>query len=471
MRRVFSSVLSVLAVAGALVVVLISVSTLATDEGSREVGREGRVAIMAEATLSAASATRNATTQAHILEQGRAAGWVTEDVVTEAVASLNAVTGEFQRRTTELIARLGEPESSSLTASSAAFISSTRGVITALTSGIDTPVPRVTRVESDAYDAVVVDLVTARDSRVRGVLVAAESVGQAADAVRFLVVVVIPIVAMLAFRSVLRRRKEREALRAEVRHQTELNTQKDEFVANLSHELRTPLTGIYGFALALDESGFEDKEMAVELTSLIIAEAGELSRMVDDLITAGQIETGNFALDIEDTDVDPVIEMVVEPYIRAGTDIKVTPGGFSAEVDVRRFQQAMRTLVSNAVRHGGPRIEVFSEHGAGMVSVFVMDDGDGIPDETVERIFERYVHEGTEPLLQGSVGLGLAIARSLAVSMGGSLTYTRTNGMTYFVLKAPSRPVSRLHDRVLDSDRVVDEDMYDTQEVAKLFAR
>jgi len=276
---------------------------------------------------------------------------------------------------------------------------------------------------------------------------------------------------MLAFRSVLRRRKEREALRAELRHQTQLNTQKDEFVANLSHELRTPLTGIYGFALALDESGFEDKEMAVELTSLIIAEAGELSRMVDDLITAGQIETGNFALDIEDTDIDPVIETVVEPYIRAGTDIKVTAGGLSAEVDARRFQQVMRTLVSNAVRHGGPQIEIFSEHGTGMVSVFVMDDGDGIPDETVERIFERYVHEGTEPLLQGSVGLGLAIARSLVVSMGGSLTYTRTNGMTYFVLKAPSRPVSRLHDRVIDSGRVVDEGMYDTQKVAKLFAR
>ncbi len=469
MRRVLSSILSVLAVASALVVVLILVSALATDEGSREVGREGQTAIMAEATLSAALAVRDATMQALLLEEGRAARWVTEDVVIGAVASLNTVMGEYQNRTTDLIARLGEPEASILTESTAAFIYSTRDIIAALTSDVSASGPRVAGTAAEPYDAVVQDLVSVRDTRVRGVLIAAETVGQVADAVRFLVVVVIPVGAMLVFRRVLRRRKESEALRAELRHQTELNTQKDEFVANLSHELRTPLTGIYGFALTLDESGFEDTEMAGELTDHIIAEARELSRMVDDLITAGQIETGNVAFEIEDMDVDPVIETVVEPYVRAGADIKVAAGGFTAEVDAGRFQQVMSALVSNAVRHGGPSIEIFSEHGEGKVSVFVMDDGDGIPDETVERLFERYVHEGTEPLLQGSVGLGLAIARSLAVGMGGSLTYTRTNGMTYFVLKLPSHRVSRLRERVVDSSRVADEDTYDTRKVAKFF--
>ncbi len=105
-----------------------------------------------------------------------------------------------------------------------------------------------------------------------------------------------------------------------------------------------------------------------------------------------------------------------------------------------------------------------------MLSLFVMDDGEGIDESIRERLFEPYVHDGAEPLLAGSVGLGLAIARSLAVGMDGSLSYTRTNGLTYFVLKLPAHKVSRLRERVVGTDRG-DDTMYDTRKVAKLFSR
>ncbi len=471
MRRLITSTLGVLAIVGALVLMLVFVSIQATEQGSTEVGRAGQVAIMAEETLSAVSAVRNATTQAFILEDGRVGGLYDVSVVSDAVASLNGITSEFQLRANGLISRLEDAERIAMTQSSADLIEESRATIAALSVPPVDGALRVQSVSPDAYEAIVVDLLDIRDSRIDEVAIAAESVVQVTDAVRFLVVVVIPIGAMLLFRRVFHRRREQDRLRAELDHQMQMNTHKDEFVTNLSHELRTPLTGIYGFALALDESGFEDPEMASELTGHIITEAGELSRMVDDLITAGQIETGKVVFETADIDIDPVISRIVEPHVRSGVEITVAPSGFSAEADPKRFEQIMRTLVSNAVRHGGPNVDVFAEHGAGMVSLFVMDDGPGVPDEIIENLFERYMHEGDEPLLQGSVGLGLAIARSLAMGMGGSLSYTRTNGLTYFVCKLPSHMVAKLHERVVESDRAVQVGMYDTQQVAKLFAR
>ncbi|MCL1598534.1 MAG: HAMP domain-containing histidine kinase [Actinomycetia bacterium] len=470
MRRLLSSMLIVLAVAGALVLVLVMISSVATEQGTSEVGREGQTAIMAEATLSSASTTQNAAAFAVVLEKGRATGRVPEAVVQGALDTLRTTINEYESRASTLIARLGTTESGTITASSAVFLEEMRRVTDALSADGEIGTPRVPALDTNAYQDLEDGLVAVRDTRVREVLVAAENVGQVADAVRFLVVVVIPIGAIVLLRSVYRRRRERDALEAELQHQRELSTQKDEFLTNLSHELKTPLTGIYGFALALDEDGLDDPDLARELTGHIITEAGELSRMVDDLITAGQIETGNVGFIIDDVEVDAVVESVIEPYLRTGHTIDVVPGECTAEADPRRLQQIVRTLVSNAVCHGGPNIEIFSEYGAGMLSLFVMDDGEGIDEGIRERLFEPYVHDGAEPLLAGSVGLGLSIARSLAVAMDGSLSYTRSNGLTYFVVKLPAHKVSRLAERVVGTDHD-DDTMYDTRKVAKLFSR
>ncbi len=307
--------------------------------------------------------------------------------------------------------------------------------------------------------------------RVQNVLGEAEYAGQVADGLRFLVTIALPIVAMLLLRSIMRRRRERDAMRSQLERTQAVIASKDEFVANLSHELRTPLTGVYGFALALEEGGAEDPDTVLELAGLIADDAAELSRMVDDLITAGQVETGNVVLDIQEIDVDAEIEAVIEPFVRSGSSIEFTPSGDVAEADRLRFRQVVRNLVSNAVKHGGPNVEIFTEYGGGTLSVFVMDDGDGIADEHLSQIFDRYQHEGTGPLLEGSVGLGLAIARSLAIGMGGNLSYTRTNGLTYFVFRLPSHRVGKLVERVDDQVLGDESAARSASEVAKLFSR
>ena len=470
MRKVLSGILYVAGIAAALAVVLVAVSSVASEEGSAKVAQEGQLAITAESTLSSATAVRNAMAQALILERGRASGAVTAEAVDRAADQLDLLGNEFARRVDLLAAQLGGDELSSLRSASSTYSAEIAAVTSSLA---DTPgeSPRFDALPVTGYEAAVASLVQIRDDRVLNVLVEAEYAGQVADAVRFLVIVVIPVMAIFLFRSVFRRRRERESLEVELARQTDVISSKDEFVANLSHELRTPLTGVYGFALALDEGGLEDPETAKELTGLIVNDAAELSRMVDDLITAGQVETGNVAFDIEDIEMDPEVQAVIEPFQRAGANIAYTTSGDVAEVDRLRFRQIVRNLVSNAVRHGGPNIELFTEFGNGYVSLFVMDDGDGIPEDRVAQIFERYQHEGNNPLLQGSVGLGLAIAKSLAKGMGGDITYTRTSGITYFVLKLPSHRVAKLNERVVDQSIGDESAAKSASDVAKLFAR
>lgn len=469
MRRVLSSILMVIGVVVALAATLFLVSIVATGDGSSKVAREGQVAIMAEATITSASTVRNAGVNAALVAQGNAAGLYSDEVTARSIDQVTRLADEYRSRSEQLAAQLEDDESSLVSDTSASYLAAVDvllGDLATLTA--DDPLPEL---DGATYTTTIGALVDVRDQRVADALVLGEYAGRAADGVRFLAIVVIPLLAILMLWSVMKRRRERERLLGELEQQRAVIASKDEFVTNLSHELRTPLTGVYGFALALDEGALDDAATAKELTGLIVSEATDLSRMVDDLITAGQIETGNVALMVEELGLDPEIETVIDPFLRTGATIRFTETEATGIVDRQRFRQILRNLVSNAVKHGGPNIEIFGEQGVGVVSVFVMDDGDGIDDSRLTRLFDRYQHEGAEPLLQGSVGLGLAIARSLALGMGGDLTYTRTSGLTYFVLRVPSLRSGRLNERVEDNALGDQSAARSASEVAKLFAR
>ncbi|MFO7701343.1 MAG: HAMP domain-containing sensor histidine kinase [Acidimicrobiia bacterium] len=469
MRRVLSSILMVIGVVVALAATLALVSIVATGDGSSKVAREGQVAIMAEATITSASTVRNAAVNAALVAQGNEAGLYSDEAMARSIDQVTRLADEYRSRSEQLAAQLEDDESSLVSDTSASYLAAVDVLLADLaTLTADDPLPEL---DGATYTTTIGALVDVRDQRVADALVLGEYAGRAADGVRFLAIVVIPLLAILMLWSVMKRRRERERLLGELEQQRAVIASKDEFVTNLSHELRTPLTGVYGFALALDEGALDDAATAKELTGLIVSEATDLSRMVDDLITAGQIETGNVALMVEELGLDPEIETVIDPFLRTGATIRFTETGATGIVDRQRFRQILRNLVSNAVKHGGPNIEIFGEQGVGVVSVFVMDDGDGIDDSRLTRLFDRYQHEGAEPLLQGSVGLGLAIARSLALGMGGDLTYTRTSGLTYFVLRVPSLRSGRLNERVEDNALGDQSAARSASEVAKLFAR
>lgn len=255
---------------------------------------------------------------------------------------------------------------------------------------------------------------------------------------RLLATLLIPAAAIIAYFLLVRRqfRKAELKLESKLRAERQLSAAKDEFIAGISHELRTPLTSIYGFSEYLLENEILDPEEAIELLGLINKDSAELSRMVDDLLTAARLEADALKFTYEYVDIREETEAAIGAMVRAGTRVGVN-GEITAWADPARVRQIIRNLVSNAIKHGGQSVDVYLETANGEANITVSDNGDGLSPEIEDRLFDRFVHDGNETLLMGSVGLGLSIARSLAQTMGGEIRFVRAGGWTNFEVSLP----------------------------------
>lgn len=293
---------------------------------------------------------------------------------------------------------------------------------------------------AEAFSVATQALADQRQIQLDAVETAKEWAGVAATAAAVAVGLVIPLALLAGYRAMARRqlrRTEEEARRAA--DEDALRT-KDQFLAHVSHELRTPLTGISGFAHVLEEGSLYDPVTGLELVNLIINEAGELNRMVDDLLVASRLDAGALAIDIESVDLLSVVDAVVPSFERYGARIEVNARSLDVLVDPARLRHLLRSLLANAVSHGEAPVRIEVSQVDDKVEVAVIDSGDGVDPEMEALLFERFVHKGDEPLLIGSVGLGLAVARDLARRMGGDIRYVPIEGETRFVLELMASP-------------------------------
>ncbi|WP_158602687.1 ATP-binding cassette domain-containing protein [Jiangella rhizosphaerae] len=194
-----------------------------------------------------------------------------------------------------------------------------------------------------------------------------------------------------------------------------------EVLQHLSHELRTPLTAIHGYASTLQQRDLVwDPESIDRFLAAITTESARMERLVGDLLDSSAIESGLLRLRPDWTDVRLVLEAArscVPQHERIEVDVAAGLPPIWADHD--RLEQVFVNLLENAVRHGGPdgavRVSAAAvDHGTA-VEVVVSDDGDGIPPDVAERIFQPRVRgEGST-----GAGLGLAIVRGIAEAHGG----------------------------------------------------
>lgn len=270
-------------------------------------------------------------------------------------------------------------------------------------------------------------------------------VGRTGSMVAFFIAMLIPIAAILAYRQLARQqvRVAEVELDARVEAEQEIARSKDEFIGNISHELRTPLTSIFGFSELLLDQGLVDPESSMELIGLINHEADELGRMVEDILTIARSEGQSLAYSFEAYDVETELEGFLARINERGIDIELAGPPLEGWFDRVRFQQIVRNLISNAVRHGGPTIKVSWAERAGDFEVVFADDGRGVPTEAEARLFAEFFHQGEAPLTQGTLGMGLAAVRALAHGMSGSVRYERIDGWTRFVVTLPTAAAGR----------------------------
>ena len=215
---------------------------------------------------------------------------------------------------------------------------------------------------------------------------------------------------------------------------------KDEFVATVSHELRTPLTAVVGFAHELRDGLSRLSEEEVEtFAGLIGDQAVEVSDLVEDLLVVSRMELDEVTVVRDAIDLWEQVDAVLAAR-RLGSQVVTERDGAEAKAfaDPIRVRQIFRNLLTNADRHGGEHVTVRVVRRAETVSLYVIDDGEGVPEGDRSKIFEPYYRAHRAQGTTESVGLGLTVSRQLAHLMDGELSYTYHQGHSFFELRLPA---------------------------------
>lgn len=219
----------------------------------------------------------------------------------------------------------------------------------------------------------------------------------------------------------------------------ELIASKNKFLASISHEIRTPLTAIVGFSQVLEDDEQMSAEDRTVLVTSIVQQAREMADLVEDLLVAARAESDEVRVDLTDTDV---VEQIRLTLVAGGSytdavDFDEPAGEVMATADPARVRQVLRNLLTNAERYGGTNVTVSVATEGHWVDIDVTDDGEGLPRNQWESIFQLY-HRAHEGGRHESLGIGLAVSRQLAELMGGTLTYTRDQARSVFRLSLPA---------------------------------
>jgi two-component system phosphate regulon sensor histidine kinase PhoR len=212
----------------------------------------------------------------------------------------------------------------------------------------------------------------------------------------------------------------------------------------MSHELRTPLTAIRGHVEAIREGVVSEPDQVRVSLDIVAAETDRLERLVGDVLDLAKLQAHRFTVRHEEVELERLLDQAygafTEEARRREIDFSLS-GTEEAPVivsDGDRVLQVITNLLANAFRWtpDGGRIELRLGASNGAVSVDVVDTGPGVPASQRARIFEAFVSDDAD-----GTGLGLPIARELAVALGGGIELGSNPGVgSRFRLVLPVSP-------------------------------
>ena len=211
-----------------------------------------------------------------------------------------------------------------------------------------------------------------------------------------------------------------------------------EFVANVSHELRTPLTSIRTYAETMSDNQELPQEVEDEFLRVIINECDRMAKIVQDLLELSRFDSGNTKITSEQFSLERSLRDVHAAIV---LEAKKRDHTLNLELewklpriigDRARIEQVLMNIISNALKYtpNGGTIDISSGSTGANVWVKVEDNGIGIPQEDLERVFDRFYRvEKARSREAGGTGLGLSIAKEIVTRHGGDLMIESTQGV------------------------------------------
>jgi len=247
-----------------------------------------------------------------------------------------------------------------------------------------------------------------------------------------------------------RLRLSEERLARQAEELAAADRRKDEFLAVLGHELRNPLAPLQN-GLELLTLGAHDQALVTHARQLMERQLRHLVRLVDDLLDVARIRSGKIVLELERTEIAPLITSAVElarPMIDSrGHELQVIlpPEPLWTDADKIRLPQLLANLLNNSAKYtdeGGSIVLSVAQLESEVV-VNVRDTGIGMDEESLANVFELFAQAATTShAVQGGLGVGLSLARSIAELHGGVLT-AHSEGLgkgSQFILRLPAAP-------------------------------
>ncbi len=234
---------------------------------------------------------------------------------------------------------------------------------------------------------------------------------------------------------------------ADVTEMRKLEIMRKDFVANVSHELKTPLTSIKGFVETLKNGAVDNPTVRDKFLDIIDVETSRLSILIEDLLVLSDIEKRNTMIEKSEIDVvrasDEVCQMM--GAIASKKNIRIHFAGHDEIPDlfgnVSWYKQMLINLVDNAVKYTPQdgQVWVSLDEINDELRIAVKDNGIGIEEEHIERLFERFYRvDKARSRSVGGTGLGLAIVKHVVLSFGGRIDVQSVFGQgTEFIVHIP----------------------------------
>lgn len=236
-----------------------------------------------------------------------------------------------------------------------------------------------------------------------------------------------------------------EEMRMHLKKEIEVRIQYEqdlrELISNISHDIKTPLTAIKGYAEGLLDGVADTPEKQEKYLKTIYAKASDMTTLVDELSFYTKIDTNNIPYHFEKMLVNDYFQDCVEDN-RAELELVNVALAYESNVapevlvlgDREQLRRVMNNLIGNAVKYRGDKekeqITVRLTEDETMVWIEVEDNGQGIPENALPYVFERFYRaDASRNSKQGGSGLGLAIAKKIIEEHGGSISAASTVGI------------------------------------------
>lgn len=206
---------------------------------------------------------------------------------------------------------------------------------------------------------------------------------------------------------------------------------KSAFLANMSHEIRTPLNSIVGFSELLCDKDMPDSKKE-RFVSIIQDNNQNLLRLIDDILDISKIESNQLSISIQYCNIPSLFSNLETSYkkhriIEANPNVKViyekVLENITIQTDVSRFHQIMVNLLDNALKFTSEGVIKFGfELTGGYIQCYVTDQGIGIKEENVPKLFERFFKiEHTDGKIYKGTGIGLSLCNDIVELLGGKI--------------------------------------------------